>query len=292
MLGASFITTVVVAGILTASPVSAATDIGTKLRLSTTLERKQQAIKETGSERMSSISSLFSSIREKFTGTDSSDQSAENVGPSDNNQKPAESLPVVYTAARVVPQAPVRAHVTSSAGYSSQGTDLMESTSKVTYYTVQPGDTLSSISRKYYGNGGAWKVLAKENGIGNSSSISVGTRLYIPQDPKNPAKGKLETLPITAKAPAHYLNRYTAPSEQPLDYNKYEWKVYQAKAGDTLASLAKKFLGDGNKKRVLAQYNKLPVNTALPANYTLLVPQEKRTAITERYILSTQGVFR
>jgi nucleoid-associated protein YgaU len=274
--------------------VSAATENYTKFQLATSLERKQEAIKATGSNRMSSISSLFSSIREKLIGKGTIiDPLPSNEYLSVHCQDPVEEAhqqshdaPLVYSSARVVEQAPVRAQVVPYTGHLSQNTG------QVTYHTVQPGESLSSISRQYYGNSSDWKILAQENGIQNSSSISVGTRLYIPHDPKNPSKDKLETLPITANAPVHYLNRYTAPSEQPLDYNNYEWKVYQAKSGDTLDSLAERFLGDGSKSSVLAQYNKLPVNTALPANYTLLVPQEKRTAITERYILSTQGVFR
>jgi len=159
-------------------------------------------------------------------------------------------------------------------------------------YTISPGDTLASISRKFYGNSSSWRVLAKENGITNPSAISVGMRLYIPKDPKNPQKGKVVTMPVTVQNPVKPINRYTAPSEQPLDYDKYEWKVYQAKAGDSLSRLASTFLGDSGKKNILAQYNKLPVNVVLPENYTLLVPQKKRKAITKRYILSTQGVFR
>jgi len=45
------------------------------------------------------------------------------------------------------------------------------------WHTVQPGETLSSIARKY---GTTWQVLAQANGISNPSQIYAGQRLKIP----------------------------------------------------------------------------------------------------------------
>lgn len=47
-------------------------------------------------------------------------------------------------------------------------------------HTVQSGDTLWGISKKYYGNGGQYQKIASANGIANPNVIRVGQVLSIP----------------------------------------------------------------------------------------------------------------
>lgn len=47
-------------------------------------------------------------------------------------------------------------------------------------YTVQPGDTLSKISQRFYGNATQYEKIARANGIENPNRISVGQELEIP----------------------------------------------------------------------------------------------------------------
>lgn len=55
--------------------------------------------------------------------------------------------------------------------------------SSVEQYTIQYGDTLSAICRKYYGDGSAaaYNRLAQINGISNPNLIYAGNTLKIPQ---------------------------------------------------------------------------------------------------------------
>ena len=48
-------------------------------------------------------------------------------------------------------------------------------------YTVKPGDSLASISKKVYGTTRWWSDICKANGLSNCSNIKVGTVLTIPQ---------------------------------------------------------------------------------------------------------------
>lgn len=50
-------------------------------------------------------------------------------------------------------------------------------------YTVQPGDTLASISRKYYNNAQRWKDIAdaNHNQLGGTVNLKVGQVLIIPK---------------------------------------------------------------------------------------------------------------
>jgi LysM repeat protein len=52
-------------------------------------------------------------------------------------------------------------------------------------YTVQPGDTLSSIAQRFYGNSGDWAFLYDQNKnvISDPNDIYVGEVLKVPSDP-------------------------------------------------------------------------------------------------------------
>jgi len=73
----------------------------------------------------------------------------------------AQPLPTSQPVATVAPPAP-----TASSG--SGGT---------IWHTVQPGETLSSISRRY---GTTWQAIAQANGLVNPNQIYVGQKLKIP----------------------------------------------------------------------------------------------------------------
>jgi nucleoid-associated protein YgaU len=47
-------------------------------------------------------------------------------------------------------------------------------------HVIQPGETLSSISRKYYGTAAHWPKLQAANGIADASRLRVGTTITIP----------------------------------------------------------------------------------------------------------------
>jgi len=48
------------------------------------------------------------------------------------------------------------------------------------YHTVQKGETLWAIAKKYYGNGNQYPKIVKANGIANPDIIHVGQKLLIP----------------------------------------------------------------------------------------------------------------
>ncbi len=57
-------------------------------------------------------------------------------------------------------------------------------------YTVRKGDTLGSISRKFYGSTKYWKKIASANGISNPASLKVGRVIKIPSVGKGVTKRK------------------------------------------------------------------------------------------------------
>lgn len=64
----------------------------------------------------------------------------------------------------------------------SDETGSQQENSEYTVHVVQQGDTLSSISTKYYGTPSKYNVILKFNKLKNADSIKIGDELKIPKD--------------------------------------------------------------------------------------------------------------
>jgi len=113
-----------------------------------------------------------------------------------------------------------------------------------TRYTVQPGDTLYSISRRYNVNVAS---LASANGLTMNSWLYTGQQLVIPGVAAAPAQ---VPAPVPATAPA-------------------TGNVYTVKAGDTLLTIAARH---GLRVSQLASVNELAWNAWVYAGQRLTIP--------------------
>ena len=261
---------------------------GKRLRLATTLSLTQSKLEKTQKERRKTIDHLFKSLRSQFSAPEvpqierepiqlARSSSEEETSCQGDFSSPSSMQAMMAGAGR-------RSTSPQREGQDDEGRDRV--------HRVVSGDTLISISRRYYGSSSHWKMLQKLNGLENPSSIKIGQRLLIPKDPKEPGSARKKTVPLTSVASSKYLNRHTAPSEKPLDYNHYEWKVYHVKPGDSLLSLARQYCGDDDMVSELAKYNNLDQERGLEAGSNILVPIPKSPEISKRYLLSTQGIFK
>lgn len=69
---------------------------------------------------------------------------------------------------------------TQSTSTQNQSRGSEKTTVPIQTHTVQPGDTLSAICRKYYGNANLYHQLAKYNGIKNPHLIYPGNIIKLP----------------------------------------------------------------------------------------------------------------
>jgi len=92
------------------------------------------------------------------------------------------------------------------------------------YYTVQPGDTLSKIASRLYGNAGKYPAIFEANleVIKNPNLIYPGQILRI-------------VKPLASQAPS---------------------ETYTVKSGDTLSKIAKQFYGDARKYSIIFEANR------------------------------------
>jgi nucleoid-associated protein YgaU len=92
------------------------------------------------------------------------------------------------------------------------------------YYTVQPGDTLSKIASRLYGNAGKYPVIFEEN-------------REVIKDPNLIYPGQI--LRIVKPPVSHALS-----------------ETYTVKSGDTLSKIAKQFYGDARKYSIIFEANR------------------------------------
>lgn len=109
-------------------------------------------------------------------------------------------------------------------------------------HKVAAGDSLWTISEKYYGTGYEWTKIAKENNLTNPSKIEVGQSLKVP----------------TATQTATDLPTNT--------------QTYTVQKGDTLWSIAQSQLGDPYLWTEIAKLNKLEHPSLIHTGNTLTMP--------------------
>lgn len=110
-------------------------------------------------------------------------------------------------------------------------------------YKVKPGDTLGAIAQRLFGDMSRWREIAKANGIVDPEKLRVGQELKIPG-----WKGEGADKGGGAAA------------------------VHQVRPGDTLSSIAERYLGSASKWKVIADANGIADPRALKVGAVLKVP--------------------
>jgi nucleoid-associated protein YgaU len=131
-------------------------------------------------------------------------------------------------------------------------------------HVVKKGETLSSISDKYYQTRNKWRTIYQANKaqLPNPDVLPVGTRLKIP-----PADGSDGTQLAAAGSARPSLSTTTAAAGSAR-------RTYTAAKGDTLWSIALKKYGDGSKSKDILNANRDKIQKArdLKAGMTLVLP--------------------
>ncbi len=96
-------------------------------------------------------------------------------------------------------------------------------------YTIKKGDTLGSISKKFFGTTTKWKLIAETNNISNPAAIKIGQLLEIPATKLERGQGtiKRQQAQNNYKSSA-YVNSYNDDYSVPqMGYPTYQAPVYQ-----------------------------------------------------------------
>lgn len=145
-------------------------------------------------------------------------------------------------------------------------------------YTIAAGDSLYQIAKRYYGDGEAWRELAKYNGdrVGKDGSLRPGVKIKIPAGekigiknakalPKDNAKPKNEVKPTKPDA------NPTKIGETRIAEGKTS-RTYTVKKGDTLSEIAMNQLGTMKRANEIVKLNNLQDAGDIRVGMTLKMP--------------------
>jgi nucleoid-associated protein YgaU len=109
-----------------------------------------------------------------------------------------------------------------------------------TRYTIERGDTLSSIARAHYGDDRLWTRISAANPGIDPQRLKIGETITIP--PREPAAAATPTTAAAQPTPAP-----TPGAAGP---------TYVIEHGDTLISIARNILGSGARWREIYELNR------------------------------------
>ena len=132
----------------------------------------------------------------------------------------------------------------------SPSSEISTAGQEITKHVVAEGESLWSISEKYYSDGYKWVELAKTNNIENAGYIEVGQELTIPDL-------GTEVTPSSVKTTIGNMESIAGAT-------------YEVVKGDSLWEIAVRAYGDGYKWSEIARENKL-VNPNLIHSGNILI---------------------
>lgn len=134
----------------------------------------------------------------------------------------------------------------ASKSTAAQSASSGASTAAVESHRVQPGDTMASLAKNYYGNERHAKFLVESNpAIADPTRLAAGTIVRIPP---LPPESSMTAKKGSANSPA---DPATASADK---------RTYKVKQGDTFYAIARDVLGDAKRWRELFDLNKALVS--------------------------------
>ena len=131
--------------------------------------------------------------------------------------------------------------LTQSVAITPQISEAAERVQEQTYI-VEAGDSLSLISKDFYGTIKHWRKIASRNpqAIPNPNALRVGTKIIIP---------------VIEEAAVRNVKPADTRAETAWTQSASEPRTYKVKSGDTLSRIARKMLGSSHKWRKIAEAN-------------------------------------
>jgi nucleoid-associated protein YgaU len=176
------------------------------------------------------------------------------------NPQPASSNEPAQPANQVVVSPPVANQPVTLPGATRQSRTTQPKSSvpqppPTSDYVVKSGDTMSSIAADWFGDANKWSLIAKENPNIDPARLSVGQKLRLPPKDAKPA-----TVSTVVKE--------QSPSTD---------TTYTVRSGDTLAKIAREYLGDVSKWKLIYDANRKTIGSdpaALKPGTKLKLPRK------------------
>lgn len=161
-------------------------------------------------------------------------------------------------------------------------------------HTVQPGDSISMIAKKYYGDPGKYAVIAQYNNLADATQIRLGQELKIPEIDGQPFNIDAQSQPVKTEA-ADTVPLAAWPSEE-TDGDpppSIQATVENQVAGYQAAGL--EFLGTQKYDAAIAEFDKVlsaqPHNTAVKGHLYTAHFEWGQELMREKKYIAAKGQF-
>lgn len=126
-----------------------------------------------------------------------------------------------------------------------------EKAPKYVFHVVQPGESLSMIAKKYYGDYKKFDAIAKFNQIEDATKVKPGQRIMVPE-----LSGTMirQTAPKSADSTASFVK-------------------HKLRKGESISKLAQQYYGDYKQFHVIAQFNGMDDATRVKVGQIIKVPK-------------------
>jgi len=148
-----------------------------------------------------------------------------------------------------------------------------------TTHSVENGETLWSISEKYYGTGYNWVDIKEANNLTNADEIHKGQELTIPDVTPRVLADAQSVTPVESISPTE-AQKPEETKEIAKESNDQTPETYTVKSGDSLWKIAEANLGDGNKWTEIAKNNDIKTPSVIRSGQELKLTGTKEGQIT------------
>ena len=136
---------------------------------------------------------------------------------------------------------------------------------KYILHTIKPGETISSLADKYYGDYRKFHIIAKYNEIEDATRLDVGQQIKVPVIKGMPIIAGTHDIRTEGGDPASLMG------EDVVVIKRYVLHV--VKPGESLSKIAGIYYGDFKKYDLIAEFNGLASPTAISVGQELKVPE-------------------
>ncbi|MBT8491136.1 MAG: LysM peptidoglycan-binding domain-containing protein [Deltaproteobacteria bacterium] len=143
----------------------------------------------------------------------------------------------------------------------------VEQAKRYILHTVQPGESISRLADRYYGDHMKFHLIAEYNELEDATSVKVGKQIKIPV---------IEGVPIMADVKqihADSKERLESTPEEIIIVNRFVTHTIQK--GESLSRLAKRYYGDYKKFDLIAKFNNMEDIRDVQVGKEIKIPEVK-----------------
>jgi len=132
-------------------------------------------------------------------------------------------------------------------------------------HIIQPGETISTLADRYYGDYRKFHLIAEYNELEDATKVTVGEEIKIPV---------LEGMPIMAAPGEIQTETGEAPESMPGEIITVKsYVTHTVQPGESLSKLAQMYYGDYKKFDLIVKFNGLEDATSVQFGQQIRIPE-------------------